>query len=297
MMSQRMRDVGAVLAAALWLSAAALAQDYEIRLERPWKVGDKYHVSATGRQSEKMTVTVGGKVVQSKGREFSVEFESDVTIQAVDQKGRATKESHAIAKCIGASGGTREALLAAGTVVVASVKGDDEVYEVDGRPVGGMAKKALDLLISLEKGGPDDDEMFGTRERKRVGQSWGINAKLAAQDLGQSKLQVKPEDITGTVTVVKALSVGGVDCIQLRADLAIKGLRLPMPPGFTITRGAVKAQLVGTLPVDVSLPGLGGTKTMAVQFVAKGQPDPNGPEAVIEGAQERSVTEKRTYSR
>ena len=56
------------------------------------------------------------------------------------------------------------------------------LFEIEGAPASGKVSKALDLVVNITSGGPTDDDIFGTTERKKAGDSWPINKAVAITD-------------------------------------------------------------------------------------------------------------------
>jgi hypothetical protein len=75
----------AIFALVLWPCRSLLAQDYEIHLHRPQAVGEKYHLSASGRSARTQVVKSGDKITRNDSEKFAVECECTVTVLAVDE--------------------------------------------------------------------------------------------------------------------------------------------------------------------------------------------------------------------
>src|SRR4029077_12630445 len=75
--------------------APAFAQDYEIRIHRPFHEGDKYKLSVHSHDSQDFSVTRDGEVDRSSKSEITAELEAVVTVLAVDN-GKPVKESVAV---------------------------------------------------------------------------------------------------------------------------------------------------------------------------------------------------------
>lgn len=285
-------------AAALCLCASALAQDYEIRMNRPMTVGQEYQVSATGREVQKATVTVNGQVVKNENQESAIEVELAAKVLEIDRNGVPSKASLAIVKCLEVKGETRTPLVPAGTVVVASLKDKEPVYEIDGRQASPEAQRALSQVYSLGKGGPTDDQIFGATERKKIGDRWAMNSELAAKDAAASGLDVKQEDIKGAVTLEKIVKAGGTDCLQLAAEMNIARFAPPAPPGLVVEKAKVLARMSGAFPINASLGIAEKSETMTLSAVMKGsKPQPDAPDLVVETVAERQTTIRYTYAK
>lgn len=287
------------LIAGLWAlgflgTSIAPAQDYEIKLTRPAKVGAEYHIAAVGSKSMKSTSKVDGKVVEEQNKNFSVDFESDVKALEVDKNGQPSKVSLAVDKCILKQGGEEKPLLAKGAVVTASVKDDEAVFEIAGRPADAETAEALDLVVMLGMNGASDDEIFGAKERKKVGDRWAINSELAAKEL-QDVMEgstVKKEDVAGTVTLDKVVKVGTTDCLQISGEMTVNGATMQ---GMEVSQIEIHGNFSGLFPADPFKFIMEESHSMTMSITAKGKPDPNGPEMVVESLAERDTNVKITH--
>ncbi len=290
-MTMRMKLLAAVLF--LSLSAnAAVAGDYEIRLHRPMRVGEKFHILSTGRNAAKTVFTVGGNLVRDDRENFEATLESVMKVLATDGIGRPTQKSITVLRCEKYEAFDLRSLLPRGTVVVASLKGNDEVFEIDGKPVSREVHDLLAFFVTLSKGEATDDDIFGTRQRKQVGESWGINAELAARDLEKLNLGVRKENVTGKATLEKVVKAGGADCLLVSSEVAVSKLAPPLPPGYSMESSLLRATISAKFPVDATAQSPEGTMGISFTFAARGKPAPNAPEVVIDGSFERHITEK-----
>jgi len=290
---------GLRLIAGLWAlgflgTSVALAQDYEIKLTRPMKVGAEYHIAAVGHSSMKSTIKVNGKVVEEQSKNFSVDFESDDKALEVDKNGEPSKVSLTVDKCILKQGGAEKPLLAKGAVVIASLKDDETVFEIAGQPVDAETAEALDLVMVLGRNRASDDEVFGTKERKKVGDHWAMNAELAAEDL-QDVMKgstVKKEDVAGTVTLDKVVKVGTTDCLQISAEMTVSNVTMP---DRKVAQMKVQAHFLGLFPIDFSKDITEESDSITMSITVKDKPDPDGPEIVVESVAEQSLNVKTTH--
>jgi hypothetical protein len=241
----------------------------------------------------KSTVKVGGKVFEEQSEDFLVDFESDVKALEVDKNGKPSKVSLTVDKCILKQGGTEKPLLAKGAVVIASLKDDETVYEIAGQPVDAETAEALDLVVVLGRNGASDDEVFGTKERKKVGDHWAMNAELAAKDL-QDVMKgstVKKEDVAGTVTLDKVVKVGTTDCLQISVEMTVNNETMP---DMEVSQMKIHVHFLGLFPIDLSKDIMEESDSMTMSITAKGKPNPDGPEIVVESVTEQSLNVKTT---
>ncbi len=290
-MTMRMNLLATVLFLSISAHAAA-AGDYEIRLHRPVRVGEKFHVLSTGSNAEKTVITVGGNLFRDDRENYEAAFESVVKVLATDRNGLPTKESITVLRCEKKEAFDRKSLLPKGTVVVASLKDNEEVFEIDDKPVSREVHDLLSFFVTLSKGKATDDEIFGTRQRKQVGESWNINAELAAQDLEDLHLGVRKENIVGKTTLEKVVKAGETDCLLVSAEVTVGKLIPPLPEGLSMERSLLRANMSAKLPVDTAAQSREDTMEVSFTFAARGKPAPDSPELVIDGSFERHITEK-----
>jgi hypothetical protein len=166
--------------------------------------------------------------------------------------------------------------------------------------VGGLDPDTEDSLrllnlVSENPNGPTDDEVFGSKERKKVGDRWEGNSGLIAKDLTRLGMMAKKEDFKSTVTLEKVVQLGKTECLQLSCAFTCDKFDPPLPPGFTVQKSALKADFCIKVPVATSLIlPTEGSMDMAVKLTARGNPNPNAGEIVLEMANEQSLTASAT---
>jgi len=284
-------------AVGLLLCSAAAAQDYEIRLHRPMKVGQEFQLSATGRESQKATVTLNGQPIKNESQEAAIEVEAAVKVLEIDKNGAPSKASLKIGKCLSVKGDARTALVPAGAVVVASVAAAREsVFEINGEKVSPDAQRALSQVFNLGKGGPTDDQIFGTPQRKKVGDSWPMNSEAAAEDARQNGAAVEKEDFSGTVTLEKVLKIGDTECLQVAVAMDVARVRPPAPAGLVVEKGLARRRMSGLFPVNPALNVPEKSSALIITVVMKGKKtQPDAPDLVVETVAERQTTTRYTY--
>ena len=270
------------------VAASVGAQDYAVKMQHPLKVGQRYKLTAVASESSENTMSSEQRTLKNQKEELSIEMESDVTVLAVDAKGRATKEAHTIVKLVEGAG--KEPLLAAGTKVTASRPGQKTVFEIAGKPATDAVAKALNLAIEITSGsGPTDDELFGTKERKKVGDRWPLNEALALKDANEkiAASGLKVDSVKGTTTLQKVTKDGSVDVVHLLGNMTATLSPAPNGP-FTSADSTMTATFSGAFPTDLtkSVRQEGATLTMALKASVK---PPEGPMIEVSGKMKRSA--------
>jgi hypothetical protein len=272
----------AILILALWPCSSLLAQDYEIHLHRPQTVGQKYHLSATGRNSRTWAKKSGDRVVQKDSSKFSVECECVVTVLAVDDKGKPSKLSLEIEKLGRTDDAGYKELVSKGSIVTVSMKEGAEVSEMDGHRLSLPTQEAIAVVLPLDPYGPTDDELYGTKERKKPGDHWDANTELIATDFLRRGATVNKEDLTGTVTFEKVVKVGNTECLQISTSLDCAKYVPSVPHGVKVEKGFLKIGSTATLPVTASMQALESTQSSNIGYTMRGRPDPTGDEVTID---------------
>lgn len=231
----------------LLLGAPALfAQDYEIRLTRALKAGDEMKVSVTTKMSQSMAQSVDGGTPQERKHEIVVQFEGVEKVLQVDADGRETKETLTVEKLTQAADGQTGEVVPKGTVVTCSITGKKPSFQIDGKDVEPPVAQALATVAQLSGGDPTDDAIFGTKERKKKGDSWDINSDLAKQLLGNMAGGIGLSDLAGKTSVDDVTG----DALKMSAQITGK-VKPPLPEGVTLDDAAsFTASFHGTFPID-----------------------------------------------
>ncbi len=263
-----MARVMCVLAvAALVVTSDVWAADHEVRLHRPSKVGDAYRIEAEARVTAKTTMKSKLLGDTTSEQDSTVELQATVKVLETDADGSPTKLSLNVVKCFQTRKQRAQLIPAGAVVTVRRVGVAGFACDIGGQPAPKKVTDALDNLFLLDAG-PDERE-FGTKGRKRVGQSWPANGTAIAADLREGGVAVRPGDIKGSATLHGVVSESGIPCLDIRATLAVRcvpapatGMRTkstytwlcPLDPSLPVVRE--RREIVGTLTMSLpSAPG------------------------------------------
>lgn len=258
--------------AAIWPPTSTLAQEYEILLTRPVKVGHKSKVSASGHETQNRNVSVGGQSVQAEKKNKSASLEATREVIAVDKRGQVTKARFTVDTAKSNEGEKDSPLFAKGTVIIATHDGKDVTYSVDGKPILSPKGDFLDMVINLDSGEDtpemNEDTIFGTKKKQQVGASWPIDEK-AFLDFLKKKANA-PFEMTvksGTVTLAKVAELNGVKCLFLTAKVSFDLDSIPgLPPSAKFKTKDLNFHYHITVPVNGSLPRAGEEFSMAMDM-------------------------------
>lgn len=257
-----------------WLFGAALdAQTYPIHLDRKDTPGEMYVLTATG--SQRSLISVGERTAGAE--EYRVSFVGRAKIEEVDGKGSAYKIRFTVTRFTKTSGDRTEDVLMPGTVIVADGSRDENLALESG-VLGRLAKDAFSTVYTAHKpNSTTDDEIFGTKEARSVGESWPINASLAAESAAKDAGMVIPVDqLSGSTKFVALDNVGDAECARVESQMSadnFSGKNAPM--GVLIKKGSVDATFGGCFPVKVSVHSYRSSSAFHLNFegsLANGKP-------------------------
>ena len=290
MMNSR-KSVGLILTLFAVASLASAADDYVILLTRPEKVGDRYRIDTKGRSRQQQHVTLNGKAAGSEDKQINVQLVALATVLAVDEKQEASRVEYRVESCRQSSSGKTEEVVPPGTKVLAESSNGETAFTVAGRPLPPDVEEALKLLISVHSpDSPTDDEVFGTRERKRVGEKWGIRAASAAQSLSRSGLRVSAQDLKGTVALDGLRTLDSVKALEISAHIRADKVGIDAPHGMRIEKGLLEADLSGFVPVDTkSRERLSDKMQMRMTVRVGGEKPETGEKVTLEVSMELSL--------
>lgn len=278
----------------LLCSSAAPAQDYEIRFDHSSKVGDKYHLSATGNELLRITLTAAGRVVPTPDEGFTVELTADAKVLEVSANGWATAKSFTIIKSMLTKDGAIKPLLPEGTIVLAILQNRRTVFQINGNPVEPHVAKALSSLITLHNDdATNDDELFGARSRKKVGESWNVNIEAAIEFIKGMGGQAKKEDIKGTMTLEKVEQ----QHLFIHGAMNVDNVLLPIPVGFNTERGVLLAEFASKLPLAGSDDSFATQQKVSINLTGRRPATLTEPEMSLNMIYETSATYQLSHQK
>jgi hypothetical protein len=277
---------------------------YAIKIARPVPVGTKYELKADGAMLRQVTLHVAGRAQKQPDDGFGVRLEGTVEVLALDDVGEESKVACTVDKCTRITSEGETELVPKGKVILAEGKGKDTKFHFqdDGKELSKQASDALELVISLDTGDTvSDDEMFGTKDKQKVGGEWPVTAEAVARDAGRVGVIVKPADVEGSFKLEGVEKVGNVDCVKLSGSLKMKKLLRKddeddgLPKGFTVTGGSMEARYGGLFPVDPDLGSLSESVSMTFLTNVKGKGGPANQEVTIESRVQRAGEIRKRY--
>jgi hypothetical protein len=273
----------------LFSASHALSQDYEIRLTRPDRVGAKFEIATISSQSTNTTVSYKDRILKKESSSLTVQLEGTVTVLEVGPSKHATRIRVLVTDCtvMRNDGKAYEGLPKGAQIVMQLANGKTE-YLLNGYKAINDKMEILQLLFSLHTGKTSDDDIFGTKERKRVGDVWAMDSAKAAASLAGDLEVANAENMHGETTLEKIVDVGGVPCLRIRAKMEATGFVPPLPPEATVESSRMAAMFSGDYPIDVSLDIMHEEESIGGTIQARGRPDPQAPEVTLSITRELS---------
>jgi hypothetical protein len=266
-------------------------------------VGTKYALTADGALIRQVTVTTGGQTQHQPDDGFGIHLEGTVEVLALDAIGEEAKVACTVDKCMRITSKGETELVPKGKVILAEGKGKDTHFQVkDGAELSKQATEALELAISLDTGDElTDDDMFGIKEKQKVGASWPVNQGGVAKDAARVGVIVKPEDVEGSFRLEGLEKVGDAECLKVSGSLKMKKLTRKddeddgLPEGFTVESGSMEAKYGGLFPVDTAVGSLAESASMTFITKVKGKSGPDNQDVSIESKVQRAAEMKRRF--
>ena len=235
-----------VLALVFLSLTAATAQDeptYPIHFARNLTVGKTYSFTADGSLR---AVMISGD--QVKTQEFQVRFEGQANVGLVDKKGEAYRIEFTVSKFIRTEGGRASEVLPPGALIVADGS-RDEKYTLKAGPMDDDPRQAFSIVFATHT--PEsvgDDDAFGSRQPRSIGESWPMNAELAAQDAQNNfGMFVSAEQLSGTSHFVSIDKLAGAECAHLEAQMASDE---KLGSGLAAKDASFRAHFEGCFPMN-----------------------------------------------
>jgi hypothetical protein len=201
------------------------ADDYKIRIGLPAHVGDRAEAQYIGTMTFRSSMYFDDREKKTDD-DRRVEMHVIEEIRKVNKDNRATQVAVEIKRCEEVKkDGTHRTIIPAGrTLLVTAKKDEGAQLTLDQGKLDKKDEPLVRLIVHLrEQDGPDDDELFGTKQRQKVGSSWPINAEAFAKQPARDGYDpVEPKQVKGTTTLVGVQDVSGFGtCLQLEINFTI----------------------------------------------------------------------------
>ncbi len=256
------------------LTTSAAAQEYAVQLLRPQKVGTKCTYTGQAKVQEIVTLTKEGQVINRSMESFSVDMKAEREILEVDAQGRVLAANFKVVYCMRTRENKMKELAPRGALIEARFKDGEETFSIDGQPASPETAEALSIMVVLADGGPTFDQVFGTSAKQAAGSSWPVNRAAAAESFKASGVTVKPDDVSGTISLKGKGNSGNRDYLEFEGGMTFEKLSVGLPDTYTLLDGRLTYRFNGRFPLDTSLEPLQEKKEMMLAINARDKSDP-----------------------
>ena len=245
---------------------------FEIRLHRPQTVGQRFHLSASGKKQRDLKMFENKEVFREKREEIAVMFEGEGLIVSADGQGRATESEFIIErfeivrdnapKYFFSKGDILRIIPARGTQNPKNFVITVNEMEISNKlAISAPVREEIAIIFQTYVSTVTDDDVFGTTQRQVPGAQWPIDSDIAersfADNLGiDSKL-------SGTTKLIQRTTFQDTDCLELYLKIDGTVSRVPgQPPGAILSNGTISAIHRGVMPTDLAKPELSFSEEM-----------------------------------
>jgi hypothetical protein len=230
----------------------ALAQEYEIRLHRPEPVGSKTRVTGSGRDVQQMSVWSAKRKAREDASDVTIDFEYVRKVVVVSPKGVPTHVLLQFERLKTTKGKTTRDVLPRNAEVLAFNSGNKPSFHMNGVAVKPEVAHMLTLIAPVSTGDFTNDELFGTQDRKRVGDSWDVNGRAWSQMMTYHNGKVR--DIKGRVTLKEVLKHAADSRLSLALEMAGT---METGPGAFPPLAAMTYKATMEVPIEPNAKGAG----------------------------------------
>jgi len=240
------------MAAGLLCAASIEAQQetYDIKLTRPYSVGDKFLMKIKYSRIDSKEIYIGSNVLKEMKSEVSFDLSANAIVKQTDKSGGIKGLSAEVINFNVKYDGGEEDVLPKGARIEALVSDLGTFINVNGEKTESRIEDVLCAILPLSSGDPTDDEIYGTPDKKKAGEFWPIEHGKMAEALRTGSL--KKDDIQGKSTLSKITKEGNVECMSVESSVDIKNIPVDLPYGHTLKTSSGTVRFSGKYPVAKS---------------------------------------------
>ncbi|MCM8540434.1 MAG: hypothetical protein NE328_09180 [Lentisphaeraceae bacterium] len=146
-----------------------------------------------------------------------------------------------------------------GTVITAEKVDGKSVFKINGKDLAAKSLfKDLHIFFKNCKGSSsDNDKMFISDERYKIGDTLKIDSKYAVEKLKAQKILIDAKNTNGGLKLEKLINNNNVECILVEGLFHAKDAKvnpLSLPPGSNINDAYFLLKVDAHLPTDLKIP-------------------------------------------
>jgi hypothetical protein len=197
---------------------AASAETYPIiifnRPEQP-----RFHLSAVMKRDNTVVYIQNGARGDPSAEKYEVEFEAAVTTLQSDKQ--TLRRAYTVERCVKKIGARTVELIAPGQVIIAEATPNKKIFNLKNKLLPEDIVLELEEILALRSRKEQDpnkawEAVYGTRERRKKGESWNLNIFAFADCMAQAKILAGRDKISGGTKLVDMKDVNGKPHLELK---------------------------------------------------------------------------------
>jgi hypothetical protein len=232
------------------------AATYPIVPDRPVKVGDVCDSRWVVERTTTVSISAGGQEMPPKVDKVAGEIAGRMEIKEIFPDGDPKVILLTVKTFKNTADKTDE--VAANKVIEITRSADPATAKLtDGGDLSAAALALLQEAFSSHHDGPSDNDVFGSKTPRAVGDKWPVDAKKAAEQAAKSDVKLKAEDISGEMTLKGVEKVNGADALRVEGSMTAKNARPGnLPEELVLSMSDLTTTMSGLFPTDLTSPAL-----------------------------------------
>ncbi|MEX2215990.1 MAG: hypothetical protein WD768_17900 [Phycisphaeraceae bacterium] len=245
--------------ALLLLCVPVQAEDFEIKLDRPWQVGQRFRVTKEQTNEIIMTMHVNGKAKEPNAKpKLSRRMKAEVEVLEVNKNGHLVSVRFRVEELSKAIGDheNQHGLLKNGTWVVETMSKDGPRFTLEDTDAE-LPPAATDVLkqLNLTHRVSDQDgvDLWSlTGRRYKIGDTWELDGDKAAKawKAGDGK-------VSGQMKLTAMKEYAGLPCLEMSSEVNAIGIPVSADikailPDSEIKSAVLKGTLSALVPKDTT---------------------------------------------
>lgn len=258
---------------------------FEITIGRRLRVGERFRFERRQKVEKMKTETLREKRIDQERSLNVTSFAGTGEVTSVDAQGNELSFGYEI-ETFARSDEEGEWSLPRGTSLRV-VRGLDEasaVVEIDGRAATAKERAAISIFVGLTHESVGDDNIFGTRKARRVGESWKAREDLIRAKLTGEGVTVPEKGLAASAKLIRVVPTPEGHVREIETSLSVDGFTVPdLPEGVAMKSATLSASATMVLGADGRmLENRSNRKSVIEVLVNRGSGEPSTVEIVEE---------------
>jgi hypothetical protein len=194
------------------------AQDYDIKLDRPFKAGAKYRIAYQETLSSVKKVNQKDRAPSQGRAETNIKAKYEVKVLTVGPEGFPSREEIEVLNLESSTNGASMEIVPKGARVQAALQGGKAVFMLDGAEVPEQAAKLLRKTTLI--GNLGDERVFKMSGKRKPGDVWEPDMDLISKIFARSAK--RQGGLTAKSSFEKLVELDGGKCFELESVVETK---------------------------------------------------------------------------